>query len=226
MRKINIVETILGITCFPAVILGFYMTFIYAPTERTMGDVQRIFYIHLPLAWISFLAFFIVFIAGVIYLITRSLRWDIIAHASAEIGVIFNILVIVSGSIWARSTWNTWWTWDPRLTTMLILLLIYLGYLMIRGTNINTEKKARISAVIGIVGFVNVPISFMAIRWWRSMHPVIITNNSMGLAPPMFITLMVCLGVITLLFAYLLVFRIKLGILEQELKFINNSIEE
>ncbi len=225
MRKFKIIETILGIASFPAVILGFYMTLIFAPTERTMGDVQRIFYIHLPLAWISFLAFFIVFIAGIMYLIKGKMHWDIIAHASAEIGVIFNILVIVSGSIWARATWNTWWTWDPRLTTMLILLLIYSGYLMIRGTEINVEKKAKISAVIGIVGFVNVPIVFMAIRWWRSMHPVVITTTSFGLAPPMLITLMVCLGVVTLLFAYLLVYRIRIGMAERDLKMITIQLE-
>ncbi|MGQ9629061.1 MAG: cytochrome c biogenesis protein CcsA [bacterium] len=214
MRRIDLIENLLGIFAFLAVSAGLYMAFVYAPTERTMGDVQRIFYFHLPLAWIGFLAFFFVFIGGVIYLATRSHLWDILAHSSAEIGVVFSTLVLITGSIWARPVWNTWWTWDPRLTTMLVLWLIYLGYLMARGAVEGAERRARVSAVIGIVGFVDVPIVFMSIRWWRTMHPVVVTRAGVALAPPMLATLLVCLGAFTLLYVYLLLHRVRLGLAE------------
>lgn len=206
--------------------IGLFMTFVYVPTDVKSGDVQRIFYFHLPLAWIGFLAFFLVFLCGIIYLVTRSIKWDIVAHSSAEIGFVFSSLVLITGSIWARVAWNTWWTWEPRLTTMLVLWLIYLGYLMTRRAVENIEKQAGISAVIGIVGFINVPIVFMSIRWWRTQHPVVITGEGIAMAPSMTATLFMCLGAFTFLFAYLLILRAKLGFTKNNLQEIRSRIEE
>ncbi len=203
--------TLLGVSSFIAIVVALYFALIFVPTERTMGDVQRIFYFHLPLAWISFLAFFIVFICGIFFLTTGSIHWDIVASASAEIGVVFSTLVLVTGSLWARRAWNTWWIWEPRLTTMFILWLIYLGYVMVRGAVDGEEKRAKISAVIGIAGFVDVPIVFLSILWWRTMHPVMITSERMGLAPSMLVTLVLCIVAFTLLYTYLLLLRVRLG---------------
>ncbi len=226
MRKLGIFEDILAILSLLSMGLALYMAFIYAPTERTMGAVQRIFYFHLSLAWIAFLAFFIVFLSGVLYLATRSLSWDTVARSSAEIGVVFSTLVLLTGSIWARKAWNTWWTWEPRLTTMLILWLIYLGYVLVRGAVEGADRRARISAVIGIVGFVNVPLVFISIRLWRSLHPIVLTSSGMNIAPSMFVTLMVCLGAFTLLYVHLLLQRIKLGSAENAIAEIRARLEE
>jgi heme exporter protein C len=217
--------SVLGIVALISIIAGLYMALIYAPTEQTMGDVQRIFYFHLPLAWISFLAFFIVFICGIFFLATGSIYWDIVASSSAEIGVVFSTLVLVTGSLWARRAWNTWWMWEPRLTTMFILWLIYLGYLMLRGAIDGVEKRAKMSAVIGIAGFVDVPIVFLSILWWRTMHPVMITVERMGLTPAMLATLVICLVAFTLLYMYLLFIRVRLGQTEYSLREISVQID-
>ena len=226
MRKNGFLDSLLGIFTFLTVGAGLYMTFLYAPNEKTMGAVQRIFYFHVPLAWIGFLAFFVVFACGVAYLLTRNIRWDLLAGSSAEIGLVFSTLVLITGSIWARAVWNTWWTWDPRLTTMLILWLIYLGYLMLRSAVEGAEKRARVSAVIGIVGFINVPIVFMSVRWWRTMHPVVITRTRVSLATPMLATLLVCLAAFTLLYAYLLRHRARIALAENALEEIRIRITE
>ena len=218
MKAAGRFTSILGIIAFISVAGGLYMGLLYAPTEKTMGAVQRIFYFHLPLAWNSFLAFLIVFIGSVIYLVKRSMKWDIVAGAAAEIGVLFSTLVLITGSIWARRAWNAWWVWEPRLTTMLVMWLIYLGYLMARGAIEGDERRARVSAVMGIVGFLNVPIVFMSIHWWRTMHPVLINKERMGLAVPMLVTLVVCLFAFTMLFYYLLQKRVRLGTIEYSLK--------
>jgi heme exporter protein C len=215
---------ILGIISFTAVAGGLYLGLLYAPTEKTMGAVQRIFYFHLPIAWNSFIAFLIVFISGVIYLVNRSMKWDIVAYAAAEIGVLFSTLVLITGSIWARRAWNAWWVWEPRLTTMLVMWLIYLGYLMARGVIEGNERRARVSAVIGIAGFLNIPIVFMSIHWWRTMHPVLITRERMGLAAPMLVALVACLFAFTLLFFYLLFKRVRLGRIEYSLNELRTTL--
>jgi heme exporter protein C len=141
------------------------------PVERFS---QRIFYFHVPTWWVGFLAFTVAATSGVLYLITRHERWDVLSMSSVEVGVTFTTMGLITGSIWARPTWNTWWTWDPRLTTAAIGWLMYLGYLMLRGAIDNPERRARYAAVFAIVAFLSVPVNFMAIRWWRTIHPVVI----------------------------------------------------
>ena len=171
-----------------------------------MGDVQRVFYFHVPMAIMSFLAFFVVFLASVGYLVRRGRRWDSVAHASAEVGVLFVSLALITGIIWGRPVWNTWWTWEPRLTTTLILWLIYVSYLMIRSYAPSQDKAARYSAVVGIIGFVDVPIVYYSVVWWRSIHPSPVVGpfaESGALEPIMLMTLLFSLVTFMVLFALL-----------------------
>ncbi len=204
---------------FLAILLALYFAFLYAPTERTMGDVQRIFYFHVSSAWVSFLAFFVVCIASIAFLRTGKEYWDRLAVCSAELGVLFITIVLLTGPLWAKPVWNTYWTWDARLTTSLILWLIYVAYLMLRNYVADRERGARLAAVFGIVGFVDVPIVYMSIRWWRTLHPspVIGGGEGSGLAPAMITTLMVCLAAFTILFTTLLFFRYQTAGLQREL---------
>ena len=150
-----------------------------------MGDIQRIFYVHLPLAWVGFVAFGHAAWAGVQYLRTGRREWDIASASAAEIGVLFATLVIITGSLWARPVWGTWWTWDPQLVTYLILWLIYVGYLVLRAAAGDDPRQARFAAVFAIVGFVDVPLVWLSARYLRALSPVIFTMHSVGLAPSM-----------------------------------------
>jgi len=189
---------------------AIYMAFVYAPKEATMGDVQRIFYFHVGAAWTAFLAFFVVFVGGVAYLRTRNRRWDALALSSAEIGVVFTTIALAMGSIWAKPVWGAWWTWDPRLTTTTVLWLIYVSYLILRGTIDEPERRARFAAVVGIVGFVDVPIVFLSIRLWRTIHPVLVKSKGFDMAPEMVLALLAALLACTLLYGYLLLVRTSL----------------
>lgn len=200
----------LGIATLVAVLMTIYGALILAPTEAVMGDVQRIFYLHMPSAWVALgPAFTTVFGASIAYLVKRDLRFDRIATASAEIGVLFTTITLITGPIWARPIWGAYWTWDPRLTTTLVLWFIYVAYLMLRGSIADAHKRARLSAVFGIVGWVDVPIVFMSIRWWRTIHPLLITGKGMNLDPTMELVLLFSIGSFTLLYIYLLFVRVR-----------------
>jgi heme exporter protein C len=180
---------------------------LYAPTERVQGDVQRIFYLHVPLAWVAYLAFFVVFVSSVVYLWRRTPRWDVLGRSSAEVGVLFTTLVLLTGSLWAKPIWGTWWSWDARLTTTLVLWLIYVAYLMVRAYAGDAARGARYAAVVGIVGFLDVPIIHQSVVWWRTLHPgptVVQQSGSVGMPPAMLQVLLLALVAFTLLYAYLL----------------------
>ena len=164
-------KTVLAVTTGVMMLIDIWLIFMVAPTDSVLGHVQRVFYFHVPIAIMSFLAFFVVFIASLGYLIKRTSKWDAIAHASAEVGVVFVTLALLTGMIWARPIWNTWWTWEPRLTTTMILWLIYVAYLMVRSYAPSQSKGAIYGAVVGILGFVDVPIVYYSVVWWRSVHP-------------------------------------------------------
>jgi heme exporter protein C len=165
---------------------GFCQAIYIAPTEATMGDVQRIFYYHLPSAWVAFLLFFVNFLASVWYLVRRTPAADALALASAEVGVSFCTIVLLTGPIWARPIWGIWWTWDARLTSTLVLWLIYVSYLVLRHYATGGQVPV-LAAALGIFGFVDVPIVYMAIRWFRTQHPqpVIGGGQGSGLDPRM-----------------------------------------
>jgi heme exporter protein C len=178
---------------FTALLLGygFCQAMFIAPREATMGDVQRIFYYHLPSAWIAFLLFFVNFLASIWYLIRRSVAADALALASAEVGVSFCTIVLLTGPIWARPIWGIWWTWDARLTSTLVLWLIYVSYLILRHYATGGQVPV-LAAVLGVFGFLDVPIVYMAIRWFRTQHPqpVIGGGEGSGLHPAMWVALL------------------------------------
>src|SRR3972149_4138100 len=169
------------------IVSAWYYAFLAAPTERTMGTIQRIFYLHLPAAFLSFLAFFVVFVGSVAYLTTRRIGWDWAAASAAEVGVVFCAAVLITGPLWAKPVWGIWWTWDARLATPLILFLIYVGSLMLRLYIPEAQRRALLASVVGILGFVDVPIVYMANRLWRTQHqqPVIAGGEESGLDPRM-----------------------------------------
>ncbi|MBI4216104.1 MAG: cytochrome c biogenesis protein CcsA [Chloroflexi bacterium] len=198
-------------------VAALYLALLWAPTEAEQGNVQRIFYFHVPLAWVSFLAFFVVFVGSLIYLWRRSRWWDALAHASAEIGVVFTTLVLVTGSIWARPIWGVWWTWDPRLTTTTIMWLIYLAYLLVRSYATESSQGARFAAVLGIVGFIDVPLVALAIVWWRTLHPGPIIPQG-GVDPSMLFVLFFSLATFTLFYVLLMMGRVRLRLAQDRLE--------
>ena len=184
-----------------------WLIYRYAPVEESMGVVQKIFYTHLPLAWWAFISFFTVFIAGIGYLRTRRPFWDNLAGAAAEVGVVLSGLALVSGSIWARHSWGVWWTWDPRLTTTLILWFLYAGYLVIRHLDLPPERRANLCAVVGIVAFADVPLVFLSARLWRSIHPAVFAAKGGGMEPEMKVAAFFAVAVFGLFWAALLGLR-------------------
>lgn len=199
---------------------GLAMIFFWVPTEEFQGVVQRIFYIHVPAAWVAYLAFSVVLVGSIGYLKTGSQRWDDVARSSAEVGVVFCAINLVTGMLWGRPIWGTYWTWDARLTSMFVLFLIYVGYLVFRAMASDQTRGARIAAVIGIVGFVDVPIVHFSVTWWRTLHPartVINPEGSPQLPAEMLITLIFMVAVFTVLYAVLMTMRVRLAGLESRL---------
>jgi len=206
--------------------VALYMIFLYAPEEMTMGEVQRIFYLHVSCAWPALMGFIIIFIASIVYLMKRSQPADELAHATAEVGFIFCTCVLVTGPLWAKPAWGIWWTWSPRLTFTFLLWLLYVAYLMLRSYLVNPGRAANLCAVVGIIGFADVVIDYMAIRWWRTQHPqpVIMGGANSGLDPRMFATLMVSLGAFSLLYFLLVRVRLRLATTRRELSEIRHTL--
>ncbi|MCZ7573648.1 MAG: cytochrome c biogenesis protein CcsA [Ardenticatenaceae bacterium] len=210
------VATMLGWLLIPGLALAMGMALFYAPPEATMGNVYRIFFFHMPSAFAAFAGFFVTFIASVGYLRTGKRSWDIWALSGAELGILFAMIAIITGSFWARPVWNTWWTWDPRLTTTTIMWLTYMAYIMLRGALDDPERRARYAAVMGVIAFINVPLVFLSSRWFRTIHPVLFggenpeAKGKIAWEPAMMQTLMICMLVITVLFTYLLIRRVLL----------------
>jgi heme exporter protein C len=200
------------------------MVFAYAPIEAIMGPVQKVFYFHVANAWLGMLAFITAVVAGIIYLIKKDDIWDLVGLSAIEIGLVFMLITIVTGSIWARPIWNTWWTWDPRLTTVTIMELVYLAYLMLRQGIEDPERRARFGAVYAIIGSLSVPLTFFSIRIFRTIHPVVIGSNDPGaqgsfnMTPAMGLTFGIALLAFTVLFVCLLWNRIRLGKLAEQVE--------
>jgi heme exporter protein C len=208
----------------PATAVGLvvfaWAAFVLAPTDRAQGQVQRIFYGHLPSAWVSFLAFALVCGASIAYLATRNERWDGLAAACAEVGMLFTSAVLLTGMIWARAVWGVYWAWDPRLTSFLVLWLLYGAYLVLRGQVVGVERRARLSAVMGIVAFLDVPLVYLSVTWWRTMHPqpMIVVEGGPRMPGVMVVALVVGLVSFSLLFAYLVRLRLQVTALDLALE--------
>ena len=196
------------------VLIALYMALIGAPDANLQSETgryaQRIIYFHIATAWVGFLAFFVTFVGGVGYLRTQARKWDIVALSSAEIGTVFMLGVLVSGSIWAKPAWGVWWVWDERLTISLIQFLVYVGYLMLRSSVEDPARRARFAAVYGVVAFISVPINFIAIRLWRTQHPLIFGSEEGGLGPNMMFAFFFCLITFTIWYVTLMWHRIRL----------------
>jgi heme exporter protein C len=196
-------DAVLGILLFSGMGLALYMAFLGAPRESTMGDLQRIFYFHVPAAIAGMTAFAVNFVASILYVVRRDRWWDNLALSAAEIGVMFLLMVLVTGPIWAKPAWFVWWTWSPRLTLSLVLCLLYVAYLLIRNYIEDPEKKALTSAVFGIIAFADAPLVWFSIRWWRDIHPSPMLETG-GLSPSMRPAFYVCLAAFVCLLVFLL----------------------
>ena len=204
MKKNHIIKMailVLGMISFMA---ALYMVFFYVPTEQSMGVVQRIFYFHVPVAWIALLSYLVIFISSIMYLWKRDRKWDTVAISAAEIGFVFTSAFLVTGSIWAKPAWGVWWTWSPRLTSALVLWFIYIAYLTIRSYTQGYDRKARFSSAVAIIGFIDIPIVILSISLWRTQHPSALIFEG-GLTPPMLLTLQICILAFTLLYVIILV---------------------
>jgi len=202
--------TLVGLTA--TAVVGLFVV----PADAEQGDVQRLMYVHVPAAWLAFLSFAVVFVASVAYLRTGRIRWDRVAVASAEIGVLFCVLTLALGSLWGRPVWGTWWTWDPRLTTTVVLLLIYVGYLSLRSVADSPSRRAHWSAVVGVVGFVDVPIVHMSVVWWRSLHQEasVIRPGTPTMDTSMLMALLLGTVAFSIAYGYLMAVRLRIGRLE------------
>jgi len=207
-------DTVLPFLTLVSVAAAIWAVFVYVPTDRAQGIVQRIFYFHVPLAMMTFSAFGVVAVASIVFLWRGDRVWDRLASAAAEVGMLFCTLVLITGPIWARPIWGTWWTWDARLTTTLILWLIYAAYLMLRTMSGAGDQGARYAAVLGIVGAIDIPIINRSVYWWRTIHPAVLVTRQggTGLADPsMRLTFGICMVAFLCLFLWLLWIRNESG---------------
>ncbi len=201
-------------------VLAGYAALFVAPTERTMGLVQRIFYFHVPSAWTAFLAFFLTFVANIGYLVERDPKWDWLGVSAAEVGLAFCTVVLVTGPIWAKPVWGIWWTWDARLTSTFVLWVLYVSYLLLRTLVTDAERRAIVSAVFGIFAFLDVPLVYLSIRLWRTQHPqpVIAGGRGSGLDPRMWQVFLTCWAALLGLMVLLLLQRYRLEALRHEVE--------
>jgi heme exporter protein C len=206
------VRRVVGGVTLVALVAGLVMAFGVAPREVTQGNVQRIMYLHVPSVWVAYLAFAVVLVASIVYLARRLDGADRLAHASAEVGVLFTGLTIATGSIWGKPTWGTWWTWDARLTSVSILFVMYLGYLLLRGMIEDSEQGARYAAVLGIVAAFNIPLVHFSVYWWRTLHqPPSLMKPGPGTMPGVIVTaLLVNFVAFSLLYVYFVAKRVRL----------------
>ncbi|MBO4684506.1 MAG: cytochrome c biogenesis protein CcsA [Desulfovibrio sp.] len=184
-----------------------WLVFAYAPIEEVMGPIQKIFYIHLPLAWWGLVSFFVVFVCSIACLAKKEPAYDRTARAAAEIGVLFTTLCLATGMIWGRRAWGVWWTWDPRLSTALVMWFVYVAYLILESLGTSPERRRLVRSAVGIVAFLDVPLVFLSARMWRSIHPAVFASESGGLEPEMKLAAIFCTLAMGVFWLGLLLFR-------------------
>lgn len=208
--------TMVGWTAIALIVVVAVLGLFVLPADALQGEVQRLLYVHVPIAWTMMLAFFVVFLMSILYLVQRELKWDLLAASAAEVGLLGAILTLILGTLWGRPTWGIWWAWDPRITTTALLVPIYAGYLIVRSMSEDPDQRARWAAVIGLIAFVQVPIVYLSVFWWRSLHQPPSSPQSMW----SLYGLMLLLGFVAYLlaFAYLWLRRYRLAATELELE--------
>ena len=222
--KHNIKFLILGVAVI-LVLISIYLALIYTPTHETMGDVQRIFYFHVASAWVSYLAFSITFVAGLLYLKSKDLKWDTIAFSSAEIGIIFCTLAITTGPLWGKAVWGVFWRWeDLKLFMTLVLWLVFIAYLALRANAKSKISKANLSAVFSIIGFICIPLSLAANRIWQQFHPTVIATSQGSLQSSMAFALVVAVFGFTFLYFYLLLAKIGIERMREKIEEIKQQV--
>jgi heme exporter protein C len=201
-----------GFVAIPTVALGLYLGLVWAPPDVMMGNVQRIMYVHFP-SWIATaLAYVTAFVCSLLYLVRRRETFDYLAQAGVEVGVLFNTTGLITGSIWGRPTWGVWWTWDPRLTTTAIMLIIFVGYLLVRAFLDDPDARARVGALVAIMGFVTLPVVYFSVRWWRTLHQP--QSSPSTVDHSMVLTLRVMMIAFALIASYLMSRRYELARLQ------------
>lgn len=224
MKPQPIVLQVLNVASVLLFLAALGMVFFFAPLEATMNYVQKIFYFHIANAWVGMLGFIAAAVGGLVYLIKHDQKWDILELAAVEISLVFFLIAIVAGSIWARPTWGTYWTWEPRLTTAAILEMVYISYILLRQGIDDPDQRARFSAVYTLVGAISIPITFMSIRLFRTIHPVVIGTNSAAsqgsfdMTLKMLATMFFALFTFSIIFVTLFWHRIRLGQLAQQVE--------
>jgi len=202
LRLRTALTTALHVLLAGLLIVAVLAIFVFAPTEETMGQAQRILYLHVSVAWAGLAGFLLMAGAGALYLLRRDLRWDHWAAAAAEVGWLCSTLTLITGSLWAHAAWNTWWTWDPRLTATAVLWAVYCAYLILRSGLEDPHRRARAGAVLAIIGMVDLPMVTMATRWFRGIHP-----PSPQMEPAMRLALLLSVAAFTGLFGLLVACR-------------------
>ncbi len=210
-RNLGFPLTSLGVVTLISFLVALYAALVATPAERVEGNAFRIFYFHVPFALLTYVAFFFVLVGSLVYMWRQSQPWDRLARSAAEIGLLYCTLTLATGVLWGCPVWGVWWTWDARLTSTLVLWFIYLGYLMLRSYVEDRARAARYAAVLGVIGFLDVPIVQFSVNWWRTLHPesTVLASAGRSLPAPMLIALALGMLAVTLLFAFLLLLRLK-----------------
>ncbi len=224
-RILTALTVISALAILAAAVMALWVAPSAAGLTRNETFAQRIIYFHVPIAWLSMLAFGVTMVGSIGYLVSSKRHWDNLAVSSAELGLIFTLATATSGSIWAKPAWNVWWTWDPRLTTYTIMFLLFVAYFMLRSAMEDPARRARFAAVYGIFAFLSVPITFMSIRWWRTIHPVLIDpNEGFGLSAGMMTAFFFALAAFTLLYVVLLMHRYRLEQMAEQVESLKEQI--
>ena len=224
--RLNLLSTVFGILALIGMLVTPWMALVGAGVEQQMGIVQKIMYYHVPSAFMMYLGFFVCFVFSILYLWKRNKQYDIWASSSAEVGLLFCVLVLLSGPIWAKPIWNAWWVWDPQLTLVFVLFLIFVAYAMLKSYSEESIQSAKFRAVLGIIGFLDAPLIHYSVKLWRTHHPAVVRGDSSGLPPDMETALLACTLTWLALFCAILFRRVSVEMARDELDYLKAEIQD